>query len=217
MREVSGDGDEKRTGVVGEIEPFDPAPSIIAAADALEGMRTPYALIGGLALDAYGIPRATKDADFAVPVGAAEEAAQRLAAQGAVVRPLRIGGVGIRDEGRKLRIDLIDRRFHFARLFEEAIQHAAEHGSRARISGREFPVVSLEHLLAMKLVSGEPKDDIDARRILQLEALDYRDARAIVERHLGPASANRLDAMARELGRPEVSARRLYKNGDPED
>jgi len=33
-----------------------------------------FALIGGLTLDAWGISRATKDADFAVPVGVAEKA-----------------------------------------------------------------------------------------------------------------------------------------------
>jgi hypothetical protein len=66
----------------------------------------------------------------------------------------------------------------------------------------------------MKSVSGEPKDDTDVRRILRLEVLDYRAARAIVEEHLGFATANRLDAMARDAGRPEVPPRKLYKNGD---
>ena len=64
------------------------------------------------------------------------------------------------------------------------------------------------------LVSGEPKDDIDVRRILQREELDYATARKIVESHLGAASANRLDAMAREAGRPEAPRPRLYRNGE---
>ena len=77
--------------------------------------------------------------------------------------------------------------------------------------------MSLEFLLAMKLVSGEPKDEIDARRVLQREELRYLDARAIVADHLGQASAHRLDAMAREAGRPELARPRLYRNGeDPE-
>ena len=75
-------------------------------------------------------------------------------------------------------------------------------------------LASLEFLLAMKLVSGEPKDDIDARRILQREELQYIIARQIVESHLGAASANRLDALARETGRPEVSHTRLSRNGE---
>ncbi len=66
----------------------------------------------------------------------------------------------------------------------------------------------------MKMASGEPKDDADVRRILRLEELDYGKARTIVDEHLGFATANRLDTMARDAGRPEVPARRLYKNGD---
>jgi hypothetical protein len=75
-------------------------------------------------------------------------------------------------------------------------------------------LVSLEFLLAMKLVSGEPKDEIDARRLLEREELRYEDARTIVDRHLGAASANRLDVLAREAGRPEVARPRLYRNGE---
>ena len=52
------------------------------------------------------------------------------------------------------------------------------------------------------------------RRILQREELRYNDARAIVDRHLGAASANRLDVLAREIGRPETGRTRLYRNGE---
>ena len=69
-------------------------------------------------------------------------------------------------------------------------------------------------MLAMKLVSGEPNDEIDVRRLLQRAELRYGEARAIVERHLGAARANRLDALAREAGRPEVAPSRLYRNGE---
>jgi len=202
------------SSIVGEVQPFDPGPSVRAAATALEEQGADFALIGGLALDAWGIPRATKDADFAVPVGAAEKAAESLRGPSTEVRPLRIGGVGLRDSQRDLRIDLIDRRFHFAALFQDAIREARASGRKARVGGREVELVSLEYLLAMKLVSGEPKDEIDARRILQREALRYGDARSIVEHHLGAASANRLDALAREAGRPEVARPRLYRNGE---
>jgi hypothetical protein len=176
-----------------------------------------FALIGGLALDAWGIPRATKDVDFAVPVGTAEKAAEALAGPTTERRPLRIGGVGVRDPQRGLRIDLIDRRFHFAGLFREAIDEARRSGRKARVGGIEVGLVSLEYLLAMKLVSGEPKDEIDVRRILQREDLQYASARMLVERHLGAASANRLEALARETGRPEIPRAALYRNGEESD
>ena len=203
--------------IVGDVQPFDAGPSVAAAAAVLEKHGADFALIGGLALDAWGIPRATKDADFAVPVGVAERAAEALRGPSTEVRPLRIGGVGLRDGPRGLSIDLVDRRFHFAALFRDAIQEARESGRKARVGGQVVSLVSLEFLLAMKLVSGEPKDEIDARRVLQREELRYVAARDIVERHLGAASANRLDALARETGRPEVARGRLYRNGeDPE-
>jgi hypothetical protein len=207
-------GNPRPPSVIGEVQPFDPGPSVRAAAVALEQHGAEFALIGGLALDAWGIPRATKDADFAVLVGVAEKAAESLRGPATEVRPLRIGGVGVRDAQRGLRIDLVDRRFHFAGLFRDAIREALGSGRKARVGEREVSLASLEYLVAMKLVSGEPKDEIDVRRLLQREELRYQDARAIVERHLGAASANRLDAIAREAGRPEVARGRLYRNGE---
>ena len=210
----SGGGPAPPSSIVGEVQPFDPGPSVAAAAAALAEQGADFALIGGFALEAWGIPRATKDVDLAVPVGAAEKAAEALRGPATEVRPLRIGGVGLRDSQRGLRIDLVDRRFHFASLFHDAIQEAHASGRKTRVGVQEVSLVSLEFLLAMKLVSGEPKDEIDARRILQREELCYRDARDITERHLGAASANRLDALARDAGRPEVARGRLYRNGE---
>lgn len=207
-------GTRRAPQVVGALTPFDPGPSLQAAAAALEAEQAPFALIGGLALEAWGIARATKDADLAVPVGMAEAAAQRLSRPGAELRPLRIGGVAVRDEGLGLSIDFVDRRFHFGALFASAIAEAGASGRVTKAGSLSVPLVSLEHLLAMKMVSGEPKDDADVRRILRLETLDYRGAHALVEQHLGVATANRLDAMAREAGRPELPPLRLYENGE---
>lgn len=210
----SGSGNKKDAPIT--LDVFDPIPSIHAAAAALDASGTPFALIGGVALDAWGVPRATKDVDFAVPYGKAEEVAKLLEAPSLQTRPLRIGGVALRDAVRNLRIDFIDRRFYFGPLFREAIAEAAEAARKVRVGERDVPLVSLEYLLAMKLVSGEDKDDIDAGRILRLKMLDYKKAREIIERHLGPATANRADKMARVAGRPEVR-RELYDRPDQGD
>jgi hypothetical protein len=151
------------SSIVGEVQPFDPLPSVSAAADVLAGQGVNFALIGGLSLEAWGMPRATKGVHFAVPVGAAERAAAALRGPATDVRPLRSGGVGVRDSKRGLRVDLVDRRFHFEALFTEAIEEAVRSGRKARAAGRVVPLVSLECLLAMKLVSGEPRDDVDVR------------------------------------------------------
>jgi hypothetical protein len=120
--------------VTGEVQSFDPGPSVAAAASVLETLGADFALIFGLALEAWGIPRATKDADFAVPVGAAERAADALRGPTTEVRPMRIGGVGLRDIDRGLRIDLVDRRFHFSALFRDAIREAQSSGRKARVA-----------------------------------------------------------------------------------
>jgi hypothetical protein len=207
---VSGN-QPRRAQIVGSITSFDPAASVHAAVEVLSAVGSPFALIGGLALEAWGISRATKDADFAVLVGSAEPAAEKLAAE---TRPLKIGGVAVRDDSRNLRIDFIDRRFHLADLFRQAIEEAAAARRMTMVGELEVPLVSLEHLLAMKLASGEPKDDADVRRILRLQALDYAKARLLVDTHLGFATANRLDSMARDASRPEMPPRLLYENGD---
>ncbi|MBI2378652.1 MAG: hypothetical protein HYV07_31940, partial [Deltaproteobacteria bacterium] len=200
---MTGSG-EPPVRIVGEVRPFDPIPSVEVAVAALEGLTAPYALIGGIALDAWGMSRATKDIGFAVPVGTAEAAASTIKVEGVQTRPLRIGGVGLRGSVLDLHIDLIDRRFQYGALVREAIEEAVGSRRRARIGRHEVPLVSLEFLLAMKMVSGEDKDDIDAQRILQREELDYRLATEIIEKHLGHASRNRLDKWARSVGRPEL-------------
>lgn len=209
--ENGGSGDRRTPDTVREVSaPFDPSASAAAATKVLRDLGVPFALIGGVGLDAWGITRATKDVDFAVPVGAAEKAAAALAAPGVQQRPLRIGGVAIRDSDRNLCIDLIDRRFHYGRLFADAIEEAQNQRRLAKVRDVEVPLVSLEYLLVMKLVSGDPKDDADVHRILRLQELDYRRAHALTEQHLGHATANRLETMARTAGRAE--ARREYSD-----
>ncbi|MBI4817720.1 MAG: hypothetical protein HY791_15770 [Deltaproteobacteria bacterium] len=194
------------------IEPFDPRPSVEAAVWALQTTQAPFVLIGGLALEAWGVGRSTKDVDFAVPVGAAEAAAGLFDPE--TRKPLRIGGVGIRAPKNGIKIDFIDRRFYFRELYRELLEEAASANRSVSVSGIEVPLISLEYLLATKLVSGEPKDDFDVRRLLGLAGLDYGRARELVLKHLGAATAARLDVMAREAGRPEVRKSELYENGD---
>ncbi|MBI2374633.1 MAG: nucleotidyl transferase AbiEii/AbiGii toxin family protein [Deltaproteobacteria bacterium] len=204
---TNGSG-SKPTRALSPLEPFDPRPSVEAGARVLEELGAHYALIGGLALNAWGISRSTKDADFAVPVGIAEVAAAKL---GLRTIPLRIGGAGVRSES--VAIDFIDRRFYLAKLYGDAIEEARSSSRRTQVGSFEIPVVSLEYLVVMKLAPGEPKDDADLHRILELEGLDYTRARELTLAHHGLATANRLDAFARAAGRPEVS-KKLYTSGD---
>lgn len=89
MSRGSGSGGPSKPSL-GVIEPFDPGPSVARAMPVLTESQTPFALIGGLALEAWGIARATKDIDFAIPVGVAEGLADRLKGARGHARPLRI-------------------------------------------------------------------------------------------------------------------------------
>jgi hypothetical protein len=159
----------------------------------------PFALIGGAALQAYGLERYTKDVDFAVRES---QGAQALTEWKGESRPLRIGGVSLRIEGSA--IDLVDRRLDLRALFEEAIDATARCGFVVRAGGEEIPVVPLEYLVAMKIAAPRAMDEADLSFLLGHASLDYAQAREIVKRHLGFVAARYLDRMARVAGRTDA-------------
>ncbi len=197
----------------GEVPSFDPKPAARLAASILKNARANFAIIGRVAMWTYLPPEQqefTKDLDLAVST-------EHIAAVVAEVRrrklkyhQLSIGGIAVRDGERK--IDFIDRRLYHAALFREAIEAALRDGRVVSVGRVKMPLVSAEYLVAMKMVSGEPKDDRDAKRLLEHVKLNYAATRRIVRKHLGPATADRLDVFAREAGRPEVPRRRKYES-----
>ncbi len=158
-----------------------------------------YALIGGVALSAYGIERFTKNVDLACTI--TQTAAARRSVPDA--RDLRIGGIVI-NTSVGVRVDLIDRRFAYRELFEEAIYQAKTKGPLVRAETVELPVVPLPHLVAMKLIADRPQDESDLVTMLRLETIDYAAARNVVERWVGPYAAGRLDKLARIASRNDA-------------
>jgi hypothetical protein len=203
----------ERGGPVRVLVPFDPRPSAKLAQELINEAGVSCAVAGRLALWTYQKEheqQLTKDLDLAVPLEEIGRLEQVARARGYDVQPLRIGGFAIRaSEG--LRIDFIDRRLHgVAPLYRDAVRAAKERKATVTIGDVTLPVVSPEYLLAMKLVSGEPKDDQDVRSLLRMGTLDYARARGIAAQFLGPLVADRLDALARDVGRPEVPPRGEY-------
>jgi len=138
----------------------------------------------------------TKDVDFAVFLNESAKIEKQAAVQKLNYNHLHIGGIGIREKG--INIDFIDRRLHaIDRLFGEAIENAS---GEVYVDENMIPVVSLEYLIALKMVSGEPKDDKDLKKLLCLEKVNYKKSRSIVKKYLGPITAERLDVFAREVG-----------------
>jgi len=184
------------------LEAFDPAPAVRVGRDILEGAGVPYALAGRLAVWAW-VPadeqEFTKDVDFAVPQEHMPAVEEALAKRGMRAVPLPIGGVAVRDGD--VRLDFIDRRVDFGELYTEAVAAAHESGSTASTpDGLEVPVVPAEYVAAMKIATGDPRDERDVERLAVQPHFDYQACRRIVRHHVGPGSANRLDHVCSRVG-----------------
>ena len=160
---------------------------------------TEFALIGGCAMRVYGLERTTKDVDFVVK----EQAhAALLASLSGVVQPLAIGGYSWSlPEGV---VDLINRRRELRGLYEEALDTSYRIGMTVMAQDVEVHVVSLEHLIAMKLAAGRSQDEADLVYLLKLPTLDYPKARGCAKKHLGFLAGTTLDRLARIAGRGEL-------------
>lgn len=184
-----------------EFQIFDPNPSIRFALEFFfKAGISRFALIGKLAMWIYLEDESqheyTRDVDFAVFFREIIKIEDEASKQGLNYEQLHIGGIGIREKG--LNIDFIDRRLHGVdQLFTEVIENAS---GEVYVDGNPIPVVSLEHLIAIKIVSGEPKDDKDLKTLLALKEVNYEKPRSIVEEYLGSIIAERLDVFAREVG-----------------
>ena len=185
----------------------DPERSADEGVAILEAAGVPYALAGYLAVVYYIPPsaeRQTKDADFAVPYGYSDKAAKAAEEAGYSVKQLPIGGYQLSKPG--VLVDLIDRHPRLDQLFADAVKAAAE-----RADPEDIPVVPLEYLMTMKMVSGSRKDTQDVEYMLmEVADEDYPAIRKTVDRYLGIAALERLDDLARSVG--IASAGRRYKN-----
>ena len=210
---MAGSGSKKevhRLSTRTQLPRFDPGPSLVCAVELLGKHQIPCALIGGVAIWAY-VPaseqRLTKDVDLAVPGTWSAQVEAALTNAGHRPIPLEIGGWGVRED--TLRADFIDRRVDFATLYQDAVEEAGQAQRWAEIDGAQVLLVSPEYLVAMKLATGERDDEHDVERLLRSSAppVDLSTARELCAQRLGPAVANRLDALARGVGHPDARSR----------
>lgn len=136
-------------------------------------------LIGGAALQLFGSPRLTKDVDFA-----ADELVKGIE----ILGPLDFGGVTAKTPS-GVPVDLVVRDDKYRRLYDAAIDHAI------CVEDVPIPVVPPEFMVALKMVAGRPKDDVDLEFLLLDSGVDYKKARAIVEEFLGLYAADDLDRL----------------------
>ena len=155
-----------------------------------------YAIIGGIAVGAYTVPRATKDADLVIALGKDDGARiDRLLGE------LVAEGFRVNQEAMRRRLArgpylmttwLGMTRADFMLKRPDAYwQSALDRRRIMRFDGRDLWFASPEDVVALKLVAARAQDIEDVKRILAVrrETLDRERMRSIVARFA--ANANR--------------------------
>lgn len=144
------------------------------------GLLRAYALIGGFAVSAWGVPRATQDIDFAVAIGPGDPQALATFIGGRYVAgepddPLRgVVHASIEIGSGAVPVQLI--------LLSSALTDVTfRHVEALSIMGRAIPVVSWHVLVLLKLYAGGPQDKLDAQQILKVRHPQQEDLQQIAE------------------------------------
>lgn len=130
-------------------------------------------------MQVWGSSRLTGDLDII--------ATNRL---GYVGDPLVFGGV--RTKEGDVPLDIIVREDEWKTLYMHALSDAQV------VSGITPPVVTPEYLVAMKMVAGRPKDEVDVRFLVLSPDLDRQQTEQIVRQHLGAYAVKELRAIIAE-------------------
>lgn len=179
-----------------------------AVADAVELSRLlgqPPVLAGALAMAAHGYRRETSDVDIVIPVvigsasgDAVEEAAREM---GMTVRAKHgFGGLDLRDQ--EIWIDVLTLDRDMPELVPEAVKEAVASNRMVSIYGHTMFVVSLGHLIAMKLIAERKKDLADIVELIKVRIemgewnRDSSQVRRVVNEHLGWHGARVVDQLA---------------------
>jgi hypothetical protein len=152
--------------------------SVYLIAGALERVRMPYAFIGGVALNTWGVPRATFDLDLAVsvPTGRDGELLAELRRLGVVVDDAFEGGFRDRVQGmEKLHVHLpagaslmaIDLFVAGTPFLESVLERRVEFDlGRGRLW-----VCSAADLVVLKLLADRRKDRFDVENVLLVQGV----------------------------------------------
>lgn len=171
----------------------DPTTATLAVADALRSAAIPCAVYGGLALGAYGEPRETKDADFAVAGATVADVLAALERAGVDAAPsfeavrfggLRIGRVMLLGAPDASGLNVLDIVEPLSGTYAEAVLSRALTGT---MRGRPVTIVSPEDFVVLKVLSTRERDVEDARSVLV--ALSGRLDLELIEREISTLAA----------------------------
>ena len=197
-----------------ELPIFDPKESAVFATKILSDLKIKCVLIGRLAVW-YWLPDPaghayTKDLDIAIKKSDRLIVIKHLGNLKYNIRELMIGGINVHSETDNINVDFIDRcsvdEGDLSKLFEEAIDSATE---EINIGGTGLYVISVEHLIAMKISTFEQKDEDDVKNLLEYDFVDIEKLRGIVDRNIAPTRV-KLEQMLREVGHPMAHRRKKY-------
>ena len=166
------------------------------------GLLSRYALIGGFAVSAWGVPRATQDFDFAVTIGSADPLALAtfFGAQyhaGGPDDPLQgVVHVAIEVEGQSIPLQLVV----FPSALTELVFRYVESLS---VLERVVPVVSWQVLVLLKLYAGGPQDMFDAQQILKVRYSKLDDMQRIAEMAESVGLLNEWTALSNSANRTQ--------------
>jgi hypothetical protein len=136
------------------------------------------ALAGGVALQAYGSPRATTDVDFVSNWTLGPQRTFRID------HPLSFGGLSYVLDPGGITVDLIVRNDAYKPLYDEALMTAGNQNG--------VPIILPDYLAAMKFAADREKDRIDLAWLLGAENLvDVAHVGDILYRTLGHAMRDR--------------------------
>lgn len=137
------------------------------------GAITGYALIGGLSVSTWGIPRGTKDIDLLVSLESVhnlEAFSEALEAEG--LKPTVYEGGRLDPVPYLVKVihkDVpVDMLIATRKWEDEAIENAIG----VDFHGIKVPVIPVEYLIVMKLASGGPRDLLDAEELLNIGGAD---------------------------------------------
>lgn len=149
----------------------DLTPTLFSLAELLERMSINYVVMGGLAVRAYAIPRATEDIDFTLAIGRERlpELFDALKAQDyAVPEPYQTGWVDQLNDASKFCLVKLKRYLDNHSIDVDLFlaespfqQEILRRRQLADVEGRRLWIASAEDLVLLKLAAGRPRDWID--------------------------------------------------------
>jgi len=203
-----------------QLPEFNPKKSGNFAVGILEKLSIRGILIGRLAVWAW-LPENsekqayTKDLDVAVTKADLFDIRNYFRSRDYEVRELLIGGINIKDD-KDINVDFIDRSSiewaDYSPLFEDAINEAADSDRKITVGDKDIYLVSVEYLIAMKLATGERKDEDDATTLLKdIDDIDIKELRPVISKYLGSAGRTRFEIILRDIGHKDSRLLRYQK------